>query len=373
MPEKHVLANGHAPELGSPAVRCGDLVFVSGQPGATPTAAAAAVRALCEQAGGSLADVLELIVLTRDAAAIEPALGDLRTVFGELPAVLAGSSASGPPVQIQATARLGGERIRIAGPAGSWLAAVGIPAACRNGELVFVSGQLALDGAGRVLAAGDHCGQARIAYRGMLDAVAAAGGSVADVVDFTSFHDDIRGADATLQEVYGPEVLGAVGPDSLAATSHIGLPGLVRPGLLGTYRAIADLSPGERVSVTPDSIWWKGVLPVAGGSRKTGGNLIAIAGQVACGPDGEVVARGDFAGQARYLLDSMREVLAGFGASVDGVVSVLSFHHDLRSWPAVREVAQEVFGGRSRAWTTIGASALWMEGYLHEISALAIV
>ena len=194
------------------------------------------------------------------------------------------------------------------------------------------------------------------------------------MIDFTSFHHDIRGADATLQQVYGPEVLGEVGPDNLAATSHLGVPGLVRPGVLGVYGAIADLSPGERVSVTPDGIWWKGVLPVAGGARKAGGNLVAVAGQVACGPTGEVVARGDFAAQARYVLEEMRDVLEGFGGSLDNVVSVTSYHQDLRSFPQVVEVARELFGDdAARAWTPVGVAGLWMEGYLHEISALALL
>jgi enamine deaminase RidA (YjgF/YER057c/UK114 family) len=319
-------------------------------------------------------------VLVASPAAIEPVVATLREATGDrLPALLAGAFAAPPrpgvAVTLQATGLLGGEeRVRVPAAAGSWAAAAGVPAACRKREFVFVSGQMALDAAGGVIAAGDHCGQAREAYGRMLVALAAAGGSVGDVIDFTSFHHDIRGADATLQEVYGPEVLGDVGPDSLAATSHIGVPGLVRPGVLGAYGALADLSPGERVSVTPDRIWWKGVLPVAGGARKTGGTLVAVAGQVACGPGGEVVARGDFAAQARYVLDELREVVEGFGGSLDDVVSVTSYHHDLRSWPDVCEVARDFFADDAgRAWTPIGVSGLWMEGYLHEISALVLL
>jgi enamine deaminase RidA (YjgF/YER057c/UK114 family) len=249
-----------------------------------------------------------------------------------------------------------------------------VPAACRKAGAVFVTAQHALEADGTVAAPGDHCGQARIAYRRLLTAVEAAGGTVGDIIDFTSFHHDIRGADATLQEVYGPEVLGPVGDDELAATSHLGLPGLVRPGVLGAYGAIADLSPGGRVSVTPDGIWWKGVLPVAGGARKAGGNLVAVAGQVACGPTGEVIARGDFSAQARYVLEEMRAVLEGFGGSLANVVSVTSYHQDLRSWPEVRAVAHELFGDDVlRAWTPVGVAGLWMEGYLHEISALALL
>jgi enamine deaminase RidA (YjgF/YER057c/UK114 family) len=396
MPEKTMIAEGFtaAPGLAVPALRCEDWLFVSGQvaistdgdvlaPGdakAQTRHVVDAVDRLCCSAGGSLDDVVHLNVLAGDAATIEPVLGVLREAFpAGLPALLAGTFAAAPRpgvlVSIQATARLGAEEpLRVPSAPGSWAAAAGVPAACRKGEFVFVSGQMALDAQGSVTAPGDHCGQARAAYGELLAAVEAAGGSVGDIIDFTSFHHDIRGADATLQDVYGPEVLGEVGADNLAATSHIGVPGLVRPGVLGSYGAIADLSPGERVSVTPDGIWWKGVLPVAGGARKSGGNLVAIAGQVACGITGEVVARGDFAAQAHYVLAEMREVLEGFGGSLDNVVSVTSYHQDLRSFPQVVEVARELFGGdAARAWTPVGVAGLWMEGYLHEISALALL
>lgn len=49
------------------------------------------------------------------------------------------------------------------------------------------------------------------------------------------------------------------------------------------------------------------MLAVAGGARKAGGNPVAVAGQVARGPTGDGVARGDFTAQARYVLDEMRE------------------------------------------------------------------
>jgi enamine deaminase RidA (YjgF/YER057c/UK114 family) len=394
--EKTAITEGVALAAGvsSPAIRCGDWVFVSGQAAVTPDGevvapgdpeeqvrhVAASLDRILAAAGGSRGDLLHASVLVHDAGRIEPVLAVLRTELGgRLPALHAGAFAAAPlpgvAVTVQATARLGVEsRLDVPADEGSGLAAAGVPAACRKAGAVFGTAQHALEADGTVAAPGDHCGQARIAYRRLLTAVEAAGGTVGDIIDFTSFHHDIRGADATLQEVYGPEVLGPVGDDELAATSHLGLPGLVRPGVLGAYGAIADLSPGGRVSVTPDGIWWKGVLPVAGGARKAGGNLVAVAGQVACGPTGEVIARGDFSAQARYVLEEMRAVLEGFGGSLANVVSVTSYHQDLRSWPEVRAVAHELFGDDVlRAWTPVGVAGLWMEGYLHEISALALL
>jgi enamine deaminase RidA (YjgF/YER057c/UK114 family) len=395
MPEATPIREGVAlaAGVGSPAVRCGDWVFVSGQAAVSAAGDALApgdpeeqarhvadvLARILAAAGGGLDDLLHASVLVHDAARIESVLAVLRErLGGRLPALHAGTFAAAPlpgvALIVQATARQSpAARIDVRPEHGSWLDTAGVPAACRKDEVVFVSAQTALEADGTVAAPGDHSGQARVAYRRMLAALAAAGGDVGDVIDFTSFHHDIRGADATLQEVYGPEVLGPVADDELAATSHLGLPGLVRPGVLGAYGAIADLSPGGRVSVTPDAIWWKGVLPVAGGARKAGGNLVAVAGQVPCGPSGEVVARGDFAAQARYVLEEMRDVLDGFGGSLANVVSVTSYHQELRSWPQVAAVARGFFGGDLRAWTPVGVAGLWMEGYLHEISALALL
>ncbi|HEX7524923.1 MAG TPA: Rid family hydrolase, partial [Gaiellaceae bacterium] len=108
--------------------------------------------------------------------------------------------------------------------------------------------------------------------------------------------------------------------------------------------------------------------------KKEGGRLVTVAGQVACAADQSIVAPGDTAGQVRYILTEIREVLEGFGGSLDNVLGVLSFHKDPRSWETAMKVGEEVFprdGGP--AWTAVSMPALWMEGYLHEIAAIAVV
>jgi enamine deaminase RidA (YjgF/YER057c/UK114 family) len=202
-----------------------------------------------------------------------------------------------------------------------------------------------------------------------------AGGSVDDVLDFTSFHQDLRGAEATFTDVYMPEVLKGDRSDAHApSTSHVGTPGLEKPGQLGAFRAVADLSPGMRTAFTPELNWWKNVLPLAGGVKKEHGTLVTVAGQVACAADQSIVAPGDTAGQVRYILTEIREVVEGFGGSLDDVLGVLSFHKDPRAWQDAMAVAAEVFPrGAGPAWTAVSMPALWMEGYLHEIAAIAVL
>ena len=140
-------------------------------------------------------------------------------------------------------------------------------AATRSGDLLFVSGQIGEDADGSIARPTLHIKQAELAYRHIDALLKQAGGSFADVLDFTSFHLDIRGAEPTFTHVYVPNVMGKVSVDIAAVTSHVGSSGLQRPGVLGAYSAIADFRAGARTGSTPDSVWWKEVLPIAAATR----------------------------------------------------------------------------------------------------------
>ncbi len=384
----------YEPMPASPAVRAGDLLFVAGQVSLGPDFSVVArgdVRAqarhaldsiaeIVEAAGGSLDDVIDVVSFHVDPRDIDAVLDVARDYFAPdfpawTPAGFLGSYVSGILVSIRAIAHLGSGRKECFTPDSlGWLRSYPASGGCKKGNLVFVSGQVAADADGAVLEPGDHTAQARHAYDRIREILQLAGGTVDDVLDFSSFHQDIRGAEATLLDVYIPEVVGRQNFAHAASTSHIGTPGLQKLGLLGSYRALADLSPGKRIASTPSSIWWKEVYPIAGGAKKEGGGLITVAGQVASGPNGSVVAPGDIPGQARYVLDCMREALEGFGASMEDVVEVSSFHKDPRAWKIVMDVGKDYFGTEDGpAWTPVGVPGLWVEGFLHEVSALAVV
>jgi enamine deaminase RidA (YjgF/YER057c/UK114 family) len=285
-----------------------------------------------------------------------------------------GGEYPGALVVVRAIAHLGaGAKACFIPDTQAWLRRWPISAACRKGELVFVAGQGAGDAEGRVATPLDHRRQAHAAYDHLLEVVELASGTVDDILDFSSFHHDIRGAIPTLEDVYIPQIMGPLDTDEAATTSHIGATGLLRPDLLGVYGAIADLSAGRRVGSTPDAIWWKGVYPIAGAARKEGGRLVTVAGQVASAPDGSILHEGDPEAQARFILAEMRETLAGLGLSLADVAEVSSFHKDPRVWSTVMRVAGEFFDADAPpAWTFAAVPGLWFEGYLHEISALAV-
>ena len=67
-------------------------------------------------------------------------------------------------------------------------------------------------------------------------------------------------------------------------------------------------------------------------------------------------------------------MLEKHGAGLDDIVEIVSFHKDPRAWETVMGVGSELFQpGRGPAWTPIGCTGLYLEGYLHEIYAIAMV
>ncbi|HTK23584.1 MAG TPA: Rid family hydrolase [Gaiella sp.] len=379
----------------APAARIGDLLVISGQvplddrmnvvaPGDLVAQARYvfdSIGRLLSAAGASFDDVVDVIAFTQDPRQIGTVLDVARAYFErDYPAwstaSFLGSYVPGVLVCVQAIAQLGpGPKECFTPDSLSWWGSRPVSGGCRKGDLLFVSAQSAIDPDGNVRFPGDHCAQARASYEGILEIVGMAGGSVDDILDFTSFHQDLRGADATFTDVYMPEVLkGETSDERAPSTSHVGTPGLEKPGQLGAFRAVADLSPGPRTAFTPELNWWKNVLPLAGGVKKENGRLVTVAGQVACAADQSIVAPGDTGGQVRYILTEIREVLEGFGGSLDNVLGILSFHKDPRAWEEAMQVAAEVFPrGAGPAWTAVSMPALWMEGYLHEIAAIAVV
>ena len=107
------------------------------------------------------------------------------------------------------------------------------------GRLVFLSGQVALDAEGQVLAPGDVTRQAEIACERLSSLMAAAGGSLADVVKLTVFLTDMR-----FREAFAA-VRDRFFPPPFPASTLVQVAGLAAPGLLVEVEAIAVL-PGPR-------------------------------------------------------------------------------------------------------------------------------
>lgn len=129
--------------------------------------------------------------------------------------------------------------------------------------------------------------------------------------------------------------------------SAVGVPGLLRAGMAGQYRAIADI--GARTGLVSATA----VPPTAA--------------------DGEVADRGDPEAQARSAFEALGEALGRDGASLADVVQLASFHIDHEALDAAVRVGRELLGGKQGpAWTAAGMTGTWEEGQQHSLHALAL-
>lgn len=373
------------------AVRVGDLVFLGGHaaiaadgsvnhPGDVASQAREAFRSLIaslEETGGSVDDLVDLMSFNLDPQQIPEVLrvGAEFLPTGREPAWTAvstiGTPAPGALVVVRGIAVLGhSPRACITPEPSSW-SSMPASAACKKGELLFVSGQVAVDRGERVLEPGSHAGQARESMRKIAELAELAGGSLDDVIDVVSFHQDVRGMPDVAQ-VWARDCFAGVAPSQASALTTIGVPGLYSRGLIGQYRAIADLSSGRRIGRAPDSVWWR-EMPISAVTKKESGVLVGIAGQVSSDGDGEILHRGDARAQAEYCLAQIDAGLGMLGGSLADVVEVTAFHKDTRDWEDVADAARVAFGACRPAWTSVGTTGLYQEGYLHEIHALAVI
>jgi len=74
------------------------------------------------------------------------------------------------------------------------------------------------------------------------------------------------------------------------------------------------------------------------------GNTIYVAGQVSKDVNGDIVAPGDAAAQARQAFANLEKVLAAAGANWTNVVKITTYLADPADSAAVSKVRSEVFG-----------------------------
>src|SRR5439155_774424 len=197
-------------------------------------------------------------------------------------------------------------------------------------DLVFVAGQMSVDADGGLLAPGDVRAQARNVFEGMAAELEEAGGSLDDLVELMTFHDDCRQIDAVFE--VGREYLGPEFP----AWTPVAMNGASVRGALVVARAIAHLGAGEKLCLVPDTIAWWRRHPVSAGCRK--GGLLCVAGQYGTDADGNVNTPGDHGGQTRNALNRLKEICGLAGGSLDDVIDVWSFHQDPRGIEPCTEV-----------------------------------
>ena len=202
----------------SAAVRAGDLVFLSGQASVTDDGrvtdpgdaeaqarnAFARTRAVLEEAGAGMDDVLDVMTFHKDPRTMDAVFAAGREAFAApYPAWTAlgmvGGHDPGIEVVVRVIAHAGSGEKEAVSPAGfGWMQGLPLSPACRKGDYLFTSGIVGADDAGAVVAPADHMAQARFCYDRLKDVMRAAGGSLDDIVDMICFNHDARGMDAAV-------------------------------------------------------------------------------------------------------------------------------------------------------------------------------
>ena len=83
------------------------------------------------------------------------------------------------------------------------------------------------------------------------------------------------------------------------------------------------------------------------------GKTLYVAGQTSRDAQGNVVCKGDAAGQTRQLLENMKKVVEGAGGRMEDVAKTTVFITDIKHREAVGRVRQEFFKGDPPANTLL--------------------
>ena len=103
----------------------------------------------------------------------------------------------------------------------------------------------------------------------------------------------------------------------------------------------------------------------------TGGSMLYLSGCVSVDGEGNLVGKGDPAGQMRQTLTNIRIILEEAGAGLENVVKVTVFSVDLNNRKAMNEVRLEMFGDHRPASTHVQVARLIDPDWLVEVECIA--
>ncbi|MBI2877752.1 MAG: hypothetical protein HYY20_12815 [Candidatus Tectomicrobia bacterium] len=239
----------------SQGVAAGDLIFVSGQlpldaqgnlVGRGDSAAQARqvfsnMRAVLEQAGAGMDDVVMITSFFADIGNLSGIHQVRREFFREPFPASTGVEVRRLPfegmlLEVDAIAVRGGLKKEVVDPGWAWDDQFAFSQAIRAGDLLFVSGQVALDPAGKVVGQeGDMAAQTRQVFENLQAILGAAGASLDDVVKLHSYLPDVSRYGA------GHEVRARYLTRDYPASRGVGVKALAFPGLLLEVDVIAAL------------------------------------------------------------------------------------------------------------------------------------
>lgn len=101
------------------------------------------------------------------------------------------------------------------------------------------------------------------------------------------------------------------------------------------------------------------------------GRTIYLKGQVALGPDGQIVGDGDMAAQVTQVLQNICDILGTMGGRMSDIVSLQQFTTDIQAFMRCGEVRARFFEVPYPVTTTLEVSSLYDPRLLVEITGIA--
>ena len=101
--------------------------------------------------------------------------------------------------------------------------------------------------------------------------------------------------------------------------------------------------------------------------------ILFVSGQVPLDDDGNLVAPGDFDGQARRTFENLGRVLDEAGGTFGDIVKLTVYLTDMARLPDYGRIRAEYIRGRPPASTAVGVTALAIPGLMIEVEATAVL
>jgi enamine deaminase RidA (YjgF/YER057c/UK114 family) len=126
----------------------------------------------------------------------------------------------------------------------------------------------------------------------------------------------------------------------------------------------------KRMAYQPPDVFVPAGKSYSHGVIVEAGRTLYVAGQTSRDAQGNVVCKGDAAGQTRQVLENMKKVIEGAGGRMEDVAKTTVYITDIKNREAVGRVRQEFFKGEPPASTLLVITALADPAFLVEIEAI---